>query len=115
MRTDGFASVHADYAGGELITKPFIFNGRRLVINYSTSALGGVQVEVQSTEGSPIKGVTLAQCPIIYGDEIEHVVTWEGGADVDALSAQPIRLRFVVKDADLYSIRFVQGDSWHSS
>ena len=42
----------------------------------------------------------------IVGDEIERVAAWENGADVSSLAGQPVRLRFVLKDADLYSIRF---------
>ena len=34
------------------------------------------------------------------------VVTWKSGADVSALSGRPVRLRFELKDADLYSLRF---------
>ena len=106
VRTDGFVSVNAAYAGGELLTRPLTFEGRDLVINYSTSAFGSVQVEVQDEAGSPLDGYSLAQCPVIYGDAIEHTVSWEGGSDVSALAEGPVRLRFVLKDADLYSIRF---------
>lgn len=106
LRTDGFVSINAPYAGGELLTKPLTFEGRELVINYSTSAVGSVQVEIQDAAGRPIEGFTLTQCPEIYGDEIERVVAWAGGSDVSALAGKPIRLRFVMKDADLYSIRF---------
>ena len=106
LRTDGFVSAHAGYAGGELVTKPFTFVGRQLLINYSTSAAGSVRVEAQEETGEPIDGFTLAQCPDIYGDEIERVVSWEDGSDVAPLDGRPIRLRFVVKDADLYSMRF---------
>ena len=106
LRLDGFVSVNAPCAGGEFTTKPLTFEGRELVINYSTSAVGSVQVEAQDADGNPIEGFALAQCPEIYGDEIEHVVAWEGGSDVSALAANALRLRFVMKDADLYSIRF---------
>jgi len=106
LRTDGFVSVNAPYSGGEFTTKPLTFEGRELVINYSTSAVGSVQVEIQDAGGAPFEDFTLAQCPEIYGDEIEHVVAWEGGSDVSALAGRPVRLRFVMKDADLYSIRF---------
>jgi len=30
--------------------------------------------------------------------------------DVSALSGQPVRLRFELKDADLYSLRFTTGE-----
>lgn len=106
LRLDGFVSVNAHYAGGEFVTKPLTFEGRELVINYSTSAVGSVQVEIQDAERNPIEGFTLDRCPEIFGDEIERVVTWEGGSDVSALAGQPVRLRFALKDCDLYSIQF---------
>jgi len=103
---DGFVSVHADYSGGEFTTKPLIFEGKELVMNYSTSAVGSVRVEIQDQEGTLIPGFTLADCPEIYGDAIEEVVQWKGGSDVSALAGQVVRLRFVMKDADLYALRF---------
>jgi hypothetical protein len=106
LRLDGFVSVNAKYAGGEFTTKPLTFEGKELVINYSTSAVGSVRVEIQNADGTPIEGFRLEQCPEIYGDEIERVVAWNGGSDVSGLAGQPVRLRFVMKDADLYSIRF---------
>ena len=32
-RIDGFVSVHAPLSGGELVTRPLLFEGRELVIN----------------------------------------------------------------------------------
>ena len=98
--------LNAPYAGGELVTKPLTFDGREFVVNYSTSAMGSVRVEIQDAEGNPVEGYRLDQCPEIFGDEIQHVVTWEDGKDVSQLTHKPVRLRFVLKDADLYSIRF---------
>ena len=108
LRTDGFVSVHAPYRGGELLTKPLIFEGKSLEINYATSALGEVRIEVQSGEGRPIEGFTLSQCDAIFGDQISRTVTWGGNADVSKISGKPIKLRFVLKDVDLYSFRFGQ-------
>ena len=106
LRTDGFASVSAPWAGGEMVTKPFTFTGKELDLNYRTGAPGFVRVEIQDAAGAPIPGYTLADCPEIIGDEIEHVVTWQGGTDVSRLAGQPLRLRFAMKDADLFAIRF---------
>lgn len=106
LRLDGFVAVHASSRGGELLTKPLRFTGSELVMNYATSAAGSVRVEIRDAAGKPIPGCTLRQCPEIYGDEIEHVVTWRGGSDVSRLAGTVVRLRFVLKDADLFSIRF---------
>jgi hypothetical protein len=114
LRLDGFVSVNAAYKGGELVTRPITFSGKpkgahpatELIINYSTSAAGSIRVELQDGEGKVIPGYDLQSCPEIYGDEIERSVAWKGGSDVSSLSGRPVRLRFVMKDADLYSIQF---------
>ena len=41
LRLDGFGSAHADYGGGELVTRPLVFAGNRLTLNFATSAAGG--------------------------------------------------------------------------
>ena len=43
QRPNGTGSVNAGYTGGEMITKPITFTGRRLVLNYATSAAGSIQ------------------------------------------------------------------------
>ena len=106
FRLDGIASAHAGYEGGELVTKPLLFEGRRLILNYATSASGSVRVEVQEINGKPIPGFALADAPELYGDAIAEPYTWTSGADVDSLAGKPVRLRFVLKDTDLYSYRF---------
>lgn len=105
-RLDGFASVSAGSAGGEMITKPLVFSGRRLILNYSTAAAGSIRVEIQTTNGVPVAGYALADSPEQYGDEIEGIMRWKNGPDLGALAGTPVRLRFVMKDADLYSLRF---------
>ncbi len=106
VRTDGFTSLSFPYRGGELITKPLRFAGASLVINYATSAAGGVRVEIQDSEGKPISGFALEDCIEFWGDEIERVVAWRRGHEISNLAGASVRLRFVLRDADLYSIRF---------
>jgi hypothetical protein len=105
-RVDGFVSVWAQEKGGALTTKPITFTGRELVMNFATSDEGSVQVELQDERGDPIVGFTLDECPAIQGNAVEHIVTWKDGADVGRLAGRPVRLRFVMRNADLYSIRF---------
>ena len=107
MRVDGFVSVKAPYGGGQMVTKPFAFKGGKLTINYASSAGGGLHVEIQDASGQPIKGFAEADCPEIIGDQIARTVSWKGGDDVSSLAGKPIRLRFVMRDADLFSIQFV--------
>ncbi|MEX0669784.1 MAG: exo-alpha-sialidase [Pirellulales bacterium] len=106
LRTDGFASVNAPYAGGEMLTKPLTFTGTRLEINYRTGAAGSVRVEIQDLDGTPLADFAAADCPEIIGDEIDRVVAWKTGSDVGSLAGKAMRLRFILADADLFSFRF---------
>ena len=106
LRLDGFTSLNAPYEGGDMTTKPFTFDGDELEMNYSTSAAGSIKVEVQDTNGSALPGYGQDDCRELIGDEIERVVAWERGSTVSGLAGKPVRLRFVMKDADVYSLRF---------
>ena len=106
LRYDGFVSVHAGYEKGEFVTKPRVFDGSQLELNYATSAAGGIFLEIQDTNGRAIEGYSLDDCDLLYGDEIRRIVSWKGNSDVSDLAAQPIVLRFVMNEADLFSLRF---------
>jgi hypothetical protein len=109
LRIDGFVSLHAPLIGGELITKPLTFTGSRLTLNASTSAAGSVRVEIQDADGQPLPGFALAGCQEVYGDDLDRTVIWAGNPDLEALAGKPVRLRFEVRDADLYSFQFRDG------
>ncbi len=106
MRLDGFASVRADYKGGEFITKALKFSGKQLEINFATSAAGGVRVEIQDQSGQAIPGFALADAREQIGNEIDRVLSWNSGSDVSSLAGKPVRLRFVMKDADIFALKF---------
>ena len=46
LRVDGFVSVAAPMQGGELLTRPLIFDGDTLEINFASSAAGSIRIEV---------------------------------------------------------------------
>ena len=109
LRLDGFVSVNAPMSGGEMVTKPLVFQGGRLVLNYATSAAGSVRVEIQNEAGQPIPGFALADCSDLFGNTVGREPSWNQTPDVGALAGKPIRLRFMLKDADLYSFQFKPG------
>ena len=128
VRLDGFVSVNAPGAGGEFTTQPLVFdddpgvmgparkqgvllgeNGPaevELVLNYSTSAAGSLRCEIRVEAGDPIPGYTLDDCDEVFGDHIERAVTWHGGSELKQFVGVPVRLRFVMRDADLYALQF---------
>lgn len=108
IRIDGFVSAWAPSSGGELVSKPLTFAGKRLTLNFSTSAAGGIRVELQQPDGKPIPGFSLADCQEVFGDELERTVTWSGGSDLGKVAGQAVRLRFALRDADLFAFQFVE-------
>lgn len=106
MRLDGFVSLNAPLKGGEVLSKPLIFSGKKLTLNFSSSAAGSIRVELLDAEGKPLPGYALADCDEVFGDSLERTVTWKGKPDIGQFAGQSVRLRFAMKDADLYALRF---------
>ena len=84
-----------------------MYQGGNLTVNIESSAAAGIRVELLEAEGKPIEGYTLDDCPEIFGDSIRHTVRWKRGGDVRSLEGRPVRLRFALRDADLYAFQFV--------
>jgi len=107
LRLDGFVSVEAPRSGGEMVTKPLVFEGGALVLNFSASAAGSIRVEaLDARRDAPVKGFSLDDCVEVLGDDLERTVCWKGGSDVSRLAGRPVRLRFVMEDADLFALHF---------
>jgi hypothetical protein len=107
LRIDGFVSLHAG-ARGECVTRPLVFRGKELTVNFATSAAGHVRVELQDAAGRPFPGFALADSDELFGDALERPVTWKDKSDVSALAGRPVRIRFLLRDADLYALKFRQ-------
>lgn len=106
LRLDGFVSLHAGGRPGELLTRPFLFTGTELKLNFATSVAGAVRVELQTAAGEPWPGFTADVCDELFGDSVERTVTWQGASDLSHLASQPVRLRLICRDADVYSFCF---------
>lgn len=106
LRLDGFAAITAPYAGGEWVSKPLIFDGSALYLNFATSAAGGIRVELRDPQGQPLPGFALQDCDEAIGNAIARRVTWKGSAALDSLKGKPVCLRMSMKDASLYAIQF---------
>lgn len=103
LRLDGFASLHAGAKEGSALTKPLVFSGDKMEINYSTSAKGSVAIEVLD-----LNGKILATSETLVGDAIDQTVSWKEKDAVAAASGKTVKLRFLLKDADVYSFRFLK-------
>lgn len=106
LRTDGFASLHGPYAGGNAITKALTHTGTKLILNYATSAAGHILIELQDQNGTPIPNYTLKDADPTIGDNQNRPATWNNSPTLPTTT--PIRLNIHLKDADLYSLQFTQ-------
>jgi hypothetical protein len=108
VRVDGFVSLQAKQAPGEFVSKPLRFSGGKLSLNFATSAAGSIRTELQDVKGQPLPGYSLEECDELFGDTLDRAVSWGGRSEIKTPTAgQPIRLRMVLSDADLYSLQFV--------
>ena len=63
-------------------------------------------MELQEAGGKPLAGYAIEAAPELVGNHIEKEVTWTQGPDVAHLAGRAVRLRFVMRDADLFALRF---------
>jgi len=109
QRLDGFVSADTPYTGGEFTTKLFTFEGNRLVLNIDTAAAGYAQAGVLDEQGKEVPGYAVDDCVYINTDSTHAEVEWlHKGKDVSALQGRPVRLRFRMRGAKLYSMQFVR-------
>ncbi|NBX60703.1 MAG: hypothetical protein EBT62_09595, partial [Opitutaceae bacterium] len=106
LRVDGFVSLHARQQPGELLTPQLIFTGHTLSLNFATTAAGSIRVELQDQAGQPLPGYSLAECDELFGDTLNRTVTWGNRSNVSALAGKSLRLRIILREADLYSLKF---------
>ena len=45
----------------------------------------------------------------IYGDAFDREIRWHHQANLSRLTDTPVRLRFILNDADLFALRVGQG------
>ena len=88
------------------LLKPLVFDGSRLEINFSTSAAGSLRVEIQYGNGQPVPGFSIEDCPAYFGDSVARTIQWNTDAGLSEIAGQTVRIRFELKDADLYAFRF---------
>ncbi|MBQ8954813.1 MAG: hypothetical protein IJ048_11940 [Clostridia bacterium] len=103
IRKDGFACCMAGGDERTLVTKPLIFDGSALRLNFATSAYGYIYVSLLDETGSAaLSGESVE----VFGDNIDRRVAFAEGFDLAALAGKPVRLRFRMRDAKLFSMIF---------
>ena len=67
-----------------------------------------MKVGFEDPDGKAIPGFSVEDCVMQIGNEIDRKVIWKSGSDVSSLAGKPVRLRFSMKDADVFSFQFTE-------
>ena len=97
IRKDGFACYRAPYSGGDVVTKPFIYEGGGLEINFATSAGGYMRISILDEKGEKFEGCET--CDIIGNSTARKVKI----ANTEKLKGKAVRLKFEMRDSAIYS------------
>ena len=97
IRLDGFYSYHADYYGAKLVTKKMTFKGEKMLLNFSTSALGHIFVTISDGEKT-VKSLE------VFGNSASREVDFE--EDIKVFNGKKVTVTFEMKEADVYSFIF---------
>lgn len=63
------------------------------------------RIELLDAAGNPIAGYTQEEADDIVADQTQ-TISWKGKRDIGDTMRQPVRLRFHLYNANLYSFRF---------
>ncbi len=108
LRKDGFVSLEAGSATGTVTTR--LLRNLEGELRLNANAVGGeIRVELLDENGAVLSGFGSADCDPVQRDGVNQRVSWGPEHDLIPGSEKPRRLRFVMKNASLYS--FLAGPS----
>ncbi|MBT6158225.1 MAG: hypothetical protein HOL01_07415 [Planctomycetaceae bacterium] len=97
-RVDGFTAMRGGGDGGQMTTKPLNYTGKQLLLNYVVRAGGTLTVEALNKSGDVI-----GKSQPLNGDAVDAPIAWQ---QAPVFSRGVVQLRFTLKNADVYSLRF---------
>jgi len=103
LRLDGFCSMSAGADEGWLISRLEQFHVPQVTINAAVRPGGEIVAELLDADEQVIPGFSRDQCVPFTGDAVRHVLTWRTAAIPEAQRGQLRKIRFYIRDADLYS------------
>ena len=119
LRIDGFASLRAGRRRGWVTTKPFDWPGGALQVNGRVmggnlwgydgprDSDGWLRAEVLDENGRVLPGLSGDECAPLYKESNQWEPTWgeDGQAALGRLAGKRIKLRFLLRAAEIYSFR----------
>jgi hypothetical protein len=103
LRLDGFCSMQASDKEGWLISRREVFNTPKVTINAVCKTGGYVTAELVDRNHNVIKGFSRAECIPFKGDSVRGELTWKTAKFPSGWIDKDKKVKFYIKDADLYS------------
>lgn len=103
LRLDGFCSLHAGATEGWLLTRREVMTVPRVRVNAAVRPGGTLVAELLDEANQPLAGFTRADCVPFTGDSVRHVLTWKTPQFAPGQAEGDKKVRFYLRDADLYS------------
>ena len=106
LRPEGFVSIDSTVREGMLITRPFVSDGARLVVNAVCEPKGYLDVELSDANDDVVPGYERSACETFRGDSNRHMISWGGSVRLPAeVLTKGAKLRFFIRHCSLYSFR----------
>ncbi len=103
LRLDGFCSMQAGDEEGWLISRREVFNTPEVIINARCAPGGYVVAELLDRDNNVIRGFEKNYCIPFTGDSVRGRLRWKTERFPEALKDRDKKIKFYLKDADLYS------------
>ena len=65
-----------------------------------------MRVEILDAKGEPVEGFTRNGSEMLLGNSVRMPVGWSSDNGLRKLAGKPVKLKFHMRDAKLYSFRF---------
>jgi hypothetical protein len=102
---DRFVGLAAGEEPGTVVTRPFVLEGSRLIVN-AEARQGEIEVGVLDADCAPLAGYSPDDAFGYRGvDELRLEPRWREHADLAELKGKVVRLEFRLRDATLYSFQ----------
>ena len=109
IRKDGFCALGGDSEKSIVYTKPFIYEGGPIRLNYDAKA-GQLAVAILDANGTPVAGFDFADAaPLTGTEQVDAPLPF----DTEPLCGKRIRFAFRLNGAKLYAVTFEGRPDFH--
>ncbi len=103
LRLDGFCSLRAGADEGWFISRREPMREPAVTINARTAPTGVIAAEILDRQNRVVPGFSREECISFSGDSVRHELTWKTARFATEASGEEWKIRFWLKDAELFS------------